>query len=242
MSKNAHGLDRSIPKDVKRAVRQRCGFGCARCGATIYEYEHFFPDFKDALSHDASSIVLLCPSCHSLVTKGVLPKEQVAEFSEKPAALARGFSNQSLPVFRGVPSLKMGGGGLIKQTPIPIQLGGKPLISFFPPEDGSEITQLSFFASDSSGENLLEVINNEWKIQAGVWDFEWVGKRFQFKDSSGQPALVLRLEPPDFIAVEIFRSCHNGVPLEITEEAVRYGGITLIDNICSGCQVGLSFN
>ena len=49
---NKHGLPRTIPPDVKRAVRRACGFGCVICGLGIVDYEHVDPTFADALVHD----------------------------------------------------------------------------------------------------------------------------------------------------------------------------------------------
>lgn len=58
--KNKYGLSRYVPSDVRRIVRQRCGFGCVICGLSLYDYEHFAPYFKDAKSHDPDGITLLC--------------------------------------------------------------------------------------------------------------------------------------------------------------------------------------
>lgn len=44
---NKYGLTRDIPASVKRAVRQRDGFGCVICGLGIYTYEHIDQPFKN---------------------------------------------------------------------------------------------------------------------------------------------------------------------------------------------------
>ncbi len=53
---NKHGLSRTIPEDVKRQVRQACGFGCVCCGFAIVTYEHIEPEFHNAESHDPENM------------------------------------------------------------------------------------------------------------------------------------------------------------------------------------------
>lgn len=237
---NKFGLSRTIPENVKREVRIRCGFGCAVCGATITEFEHFFPDFADATSHDPEQIVLLCPNHHSLVTKGLLPKEEVQRFSAYPAAKQKGFSTFSHPWFKGIPALKMGGGPLISETPIPIEVRGTSLIRFDPPEPESEVTTISATLRDSSGSQFLKIIQNEWHVIAGNWDFQVIGNRYLFKDSSRKPMLSLRMEPPNFIAIEVLKTCVEGIPIHITEETMLIGGNSFSGGIISNCGIGFS--
>ncbi|WP_140145769.1 HNH endonuclease, partial [Vibrio parahaemolyticus] len=75
--KNKHGLSRYIPEDVKRKVRQKCGYGCVVCGTAIVEYEHVDPEFSEAKEHDPDKIVLLCSQCHAKVTRKFLSKESI---------------------------------------------------------------------------------------------------------------------------------------------------------------------
>lgn len=240
MVTNSHGLSRNIPEAVKREVRIRCGFGCAVCGTTITEYEHFFPDFVDAHNHDSNNIVLLCPTHHSLVTKGILPKEQVAEFSLNPAARKQGFSNLNHPWFQDLPSLKLGGGPLVTGTQVPIQLKGENLIQFERPEEGSNVARISACLRDASGDNFLKIIQNEWQVLTGSWDFKLVGNRYIFNDKSGIPMLILRMEPPHFIAIEILRTSVDGMPIHITEDTMLIGTTSISGGIFSNCMIGMS--
>ena len=166
-SGNKFGLSRHIPEETKREVRARCGFGCVICGVTVTEYEHFYPDFAEAKVHDANCIALLCPTHHGLVTKGVLPKEQIAAGSKDPAAKQAGFSRYNHPWFTGIPSLKMGGSVLIQRTPIPIQVFGEDLLQFDPPEQGGDIARISASVRDSNGSQFLRVEQNEWQVIDG---------------------------------------------------------------------------
>ena len=240
MATNQFGLSRHIPENIKRDVRVRCGFGCAVCGVTITEYEHFYPDFAEATAHVADNIVLLCPTHHGLVTKGVLPKDQIAAASRSPAAKQSGYSRLSHPWFTGIPSLKIGGGGLIQGTPIPIQVGGENLLQFDPPEEGSNIALISASLRDSTGSQFLRIVKNEWQVVNGKWDFQFIGKRYIFKDALSAPMLIMRMEAPNFIAIELLKTSINGMPIHITEEKMMIGTNTFVGNGISNCRVGFS--
>ncbi|GAA3997406.1 hypothetical protein GCM10022211_03460 [Sphingomonas humi] len=99
---NKHGLSRTIPADVKREVRQSCQFGCVRCRASLYQYDHFDPEYADATEHAADGIALLCPTCHDLKTKGVLTAARVRELKKDCGRRVQRPSVQ-LPEFEGIP-------------------------------------------------------------------------------------------------------------------------------------------
>jgi hypothetical protein len=239
---NKFGLSRQIREEVKRRVRANCGFGCAICGVTITEYEHFHPDFTEAKTHDPDHIVLLCPTHHGLSTKGVLPKDQIAAASKAPAAKQAGYSKLAHPWFTGIPSLKIGGGGLIQGTPIPIQVKGESLLQFDAPETGSNVTRISASLRDSTGSQFLKITENEWQVIGGSWDFQFIGNRYIFKDAFGTPMLIMRMEAPDFIAIELLRTSIDGTPIQITEQDMSIGGSVLSGCLMSNCGVGISIN
>lgn len=83
MTTNIHGLARDIPENVRRQVRQECGFGCVICGLAIIQYHHIDPEFVDAEIHDPKKIVLLCGSCHQRA-KDFWSKDLILKRSAKP--------------------------------------------------------------------------------------------------------------------------------------------------------------
>lgn len=240
--KNKFGLTRYIPDPVKRQIRQHCGFGCAICGATITEYEHFFPDYSEAMEHNPEQIVLLCPTHHALVSKRIIPKEQVKAAYDNPAAKKAGFSSSQHPWFEGVPSLKMGGGPLIVNTPIPIQIKGENIIHFEQPEDGSKVARISASLRDASGSQFLQIQQNEWKVLSGAWDFQCVANRYIFTDNQGTQTLRLRMEAPNFIAIELLRTSVEGIPVHITEDHVEIQNAKIVGGVFSNSMVGFSIS
>jgi hypothetical protein len=75
--KNKFGLTRNIPDPVKRAVRQRCGYGCVICGLSLYDYDHIDPPFEEAREHLPDDICLLCPTHHVRKSKGLISAADV---------------------------------------------------------------------------------------------------------------------------------------------------------------------
>src|SRR5436190_17564410 len=91
---NAHGLSRDIPEPIKRAVRQRCGFGCIICGSAVVQYHHFSPEYADATEHRAEGITLLCGRCHDKVRQA--GPEEIERYNAAPFCKREGFAHDFL--------------------------------------------------------------------------------------------------------------------------------------------------
>ena len=150
MSVNRLGLPRDIPDDVKRAVRQRCGFGCVVCGLAIVEYAHIDPEFPDAKRHDPAAIALLCPQCHAKVTTGMWSVELVKRAMASPKCIQVGFAREFLDLLGGSPQLEFGG-VVLQNCPVPIEVGGQPLFQVRAPEAAGQPFRLSGIFTDSAG-------------------------------------------------------------------------------------------
>lgn len=235
---NKHGLSRNIPANVKREVRQSCQFGCVRCRASLYQYDHFDPEFVDAKEHIADGIALLCPTCHDLKTKGVLTPARVKELKQACRKKAPRPSMQ-LPEFEGVPCAQFGGGIGFFDVSIPVRYKELPILSFLPPEEGSRVTRITAELRGSDGESLLRIVDNEWIVQDGAWDYEWVGRRLTIRDASKRRALQIRLDPPKLLAFEYLRTRICGVEIAANPSEVRIGRNLLGEMIIRGFPVGL---
>jgi hypothetical protein len=206
---NKYGLKRSIPAEVKREVRQRCGFGCVRCGLGIYDYEHFAPDFKDARSHDPAGITLLCMQCNQKRARGLLSAETVAQANDSPRCLQDGFAREEWG-FGKEPIEVVLGGATFTNVDVLIQLGDKALMSVRPPEEGSHFYRLSCIFADKSGQTTLTIEDNEWFALADNWDVECVGPRITIRSAARDVSLVLRSEPPHRIVIEKIDMQYDG--------------------------------
>jgi hypothetical protein len=243
--KNRHGLSRDIPDPVRRAVRQRCGYGCVVCGAAIVEYEHIEPVFAHARRHDPEAIALLCPQCHAKVTRRFMAKSTVMEAMMAPAAKARGFSSEVFDLGRAQLTIVFAG-TTIENTPIPITVRGVPLLSIMPGEEDGAPFRLSGHFQNSKGTRSLRIVENEWQPLSVNWDVEAVGGTITIRDSPGHVSLQLRAEPPSSLLVDKLDMYHSGLhflgdsrTLEVT---TPQGGKTVLSGcIASNCAVGLAF-
>jgi hypothetical protein len=240
MPSNRHGLSRSIPNEIKRSVRQRCGFGCVVCGASIYEYDHYDPEFADAHEHSLDGITLLCPTHHAEKTRGILPLSAVRAANGDPTARRNGQTSVVRPYFEHIPTFSVGGSLTTINTPIPVSVRGEPLIEFLPPEEGSNITRINARITSAHGEDLLKIVENEWIVETGVWDYEWVGQRMTIRDSNGQVSLQITVFPPHSILVDRLKFRHFGYDVDLSETGLRINGMIFNNIVVEDCGGGIA--
>lgn len=234
--RNSHGLSRHVPVDVKREVRRACGFGCVICGVTITDYEHFFPDFRDAHSHEADQIALLCPTHHREATNGILPKAQIAEARANPAAMKSGFARKDHPYFRGMPSIFMGSTRIQCRAPLRVR-GFEPIrVSH---DDEAGVALLSGYFSTPNGKGILKIQENWWDVSADNWDFENVGNRYVFRGPEGDKILELEFRAPDALIIKHLDTHINGVRVEVKGELLMCMGMVLSAGSLTGTDVGI---
>jgi hypothetical protein len=176
---NKYGLDRKIPSEVKRQVRQACGFGCVLCGGSIVEYEHWNPAYAESRSHEASGITLLCPTCHAKSTRGYLSKDAIIAAVKDPSCLRSGFTSEVFDMGSDHPVIVFGGVTL-RQCPIPVEVKGIPLFNIERPEVANGPFRLSATFHNSGGVPSLRIVENEWHALVGNWDVETTEGRSSF--------------------------------------------------------------
>lgn len=243
---NAYGLPRTIPADVKRKVRQACGFGCVICGLGIVQYEHVDPEYHMAKTHDPEKIVLLCPGCHAKVTTKQWSKARVKLAMRSPKCKQVGYANEFFDFCDGHPHLTFGGLKAIGCS-IPIEVQGYPLFSIEAPEEEGEPFRLSGHFTDANGDVSLVIKDNEWMAGSELWDVEVIGSRITIREGVGRIHLVLRADPPYGLTVEKvdmwlggYRFLANGEDLKVY---VPGGGeLNLSSCLAMGCRVGLSLS
>lgn len=243
---NKHGLNRNIPYDVKRKIRQNCGFGCVICGLNIYEYEHIDPPFSEAKEHNPEKIALLCPQCHSKVTRGFMSKDSVKKALLRPICKERGFSNEFFDFGYNHPEIVFSGVTL-KNCIIPVQVKGASLIEIKSPEQKSSPFLLSANFYNSRGEENLVIEDNEWKVAQWNWDVESTGGAIIIKDRPKHTALRIKANPPTGITIEKIDMYLKGYYFfgndkEVTVTFPNGGQINLCNCVIDSCNVGVSFD
>jgi hypothetical protein len=244
--RNKHGLGRYIPSDVRRTVRQRCGFGCVICGLSLYDYEHFSPDFKDATFHDPEGITLLCMQCNQKRNRKVLSVESVSKANIKPKCLEQGFANEAFD-FGAEPIEVIFAGNSFFDCPTVIEVDGVSVISVKPPSQDGESFLLSGRFCDDTGQATLKIENNVWSVGDDCWDVECEGASITIRKDFGKIALVIKSVPPHKLIVERLDMEFEGVFFRGNSEVLEVS----FDNVnwskwhgCSAtsCNVGMSFN
>lgn len=206
---NKHGLSRSIPDPVMRAVRQRDGFGCVMCGKAVYDYEHFDPEFADALSHDVNGIVLLCIEHHGLKSRKLLSKDTIRRHITSPACKQTGFSFGPFDIGNLHPEIILGQ-LTCKDVRCLLCLDGDEIFSVSPPTALGLPFRINADIRDANGQTILRIVDNEWRSEVTNWDVDVIGPVITIRNAPRSISLALRSEPPDRIVIERLDMNHKG--------------------------------
>lgn len=242
---NKYGLSRAIPADVKRKVRQHCGFGCVVCGLGIIQYEHIDPEFHEAHKHESENIALLCPQCHAKVTTGFGSKQKIKLAMTAPFCRRQGFTKEVFDFCGGHPTLQFGGTTL-HNCPIPIEVAGCPLFKIEKPEVEGGPFRLSGVFYDSKSKVTLQIVENEWIASSDNWDVEVSGGVIIIREAHGKIHLRLKVAPPNKLIVDRLDMNLGGWEFKANVNFLRVkspnGTInTFAACIADNCQVGMSF-
>lgn len=249
MTTNKYGLSRYISSDVRRKVRQRCGFGCVICGNAVFQYEHIDPPFSDATTHDPDKIALLCGRCHDKVTRQILSKETVLQHLARPKALESGYSREVFDITSSVPTIEFCGTRFHGVKTI-VAMMGVEILSISPPEYPGAPMQISALFCDQQGFEVLRIVSNEYFSNATTWDIEVKGPRIIIRREPNDIALILRAKPPETIVIEQIAMYYRGARIEGREggmiNAIAPNGAQLtmvVKNVYgTGSETGLVVN
>jgi len=164
----------AIPADLKRRVRQRCGFGCVICGSPIWDYDHI-EEYATVKEHTYENLVLLCPTCHRKKTNGLIAKESILTAIENVDNRSRTSADEIPPQFY---TLDIGSN--IVQTfaglAFTIYEFGALWIIF------KEYPMINAVLMDKNGEKAIEIAENNYTLCSNTWDIEYVGKTLTFRN------------------------------------------------------------
>lgn len=191
---NQYGLSRTIPAQVKREVRKRCGFGCVVCGIAIAQYEHFDPAFVDAKKHDSSGITLLCASCHDKKTRGIWSVDKIRECNAMPYCITNGRARDAFDISSAHPLVIIGSTFWFNSFNILNIMGESVLKIEAPIEDNCPYQLSGSFEDDETG-GVLIIDKNEWMPLLGQWDCEVVGRVVTIRKGPRRKVLELEMLP-----------------------------------------------
>ena len=208
----------AIPKEVKREVRQRCGFGCVICGIPLCEYEHML-EWAAVRRHVASEITLLCPQHHAEKSRGLLPIEDVIKANETPYNLQKGVAKNHFFHYSGNNVQVILGDNIfryynLKQDSFfaPLVVDGLAIVGFRVEDDK---LLLNFTAFDELNIPFFQIVDNELIHKTSLWDVEWSGQKLTIREGKGRILLQLVFEVPTTIRITKGRILRNGIELII---------------------------
>lgn len=212
-----------IKSEIKRAVRQRCGFGCIICGCPIYEYDHII-EWSKTRHHREDELTLLCSKHHTEKTNKILPTEEVIKANRSPYNISAELSAPQKLYYSGRKfKLKIGDSvssftGLADgQVFSPFAIDGKPVISFT--NDGGNIL-LNVEIRNDRKKTVLKVENSELVYTTDLWDIDWVGQTLTIRDGLREVILEMTLDPPDTISINRGTLHFNGVEINIGKDYI----------------------
>jgi hypothetical protein len=217
MTRNIHGLDRNIPENIRRQVRQECGFGCVICGLAITQYEHIDPTFADAKFHDPKKIALLCGTCHDHITRGTWSKDYVLRARRNPKTFQQGCARDAFD-FRNPFHLFVGDSHFQNVRCIVRKSSGEEWFTVEPPEapEGPPRLTAKFFCSKGLVE--LEILQNEWFCPTGVWDLKVEGPVIEVRSAPREIVLRLKAKPPHGLEIQRLKMLFKGTGIEVKND------------------------
>ena len=223
MTKSQANPDREIPEPIKRAIRQRCGFGCVVCGLPLYEYDHM-TDWATVREHIESEITLLCDKHHKEKTNGLLPVDKVREANAAPYNLRSGVTAPYDLHFLGNHA-EIHVGPIKFEHPTTITDSFLAAIDIdclsmlvFTVEDDHLLLNISAF--DESNTLVLCIYKNQLILNSHQWDIQLVGKRLIIREAPGKILLDILFDPPHKVFVKRGRFLRNGVEVLVGEDHV----------------------
>jgi len=209
--KNKHGLSRYIDSETARVIRKNAGFGCAICGLAFYQYEHFDPEFKDAIEHHPKGITLLCGTHHDLKTRGSISINAVKEAANSPKCLEQGFSHSALEFSKNEIVVQIGSTRFYNPTSI-LTINGDSIFSIQPPEEVGSPYLLTFIPEDSPDSN--KIVKNEWFGNVGNWDITTIGNRIVVKKNSNKVILDIQNIPGEIFILNKINVKYKGFAIQ----------------------------
>jgi SEC-C motif len=206
---NRYGLSRTIPEDVKRQVRQTCGFECVCCGLAIVTYEHIDPEFHNAESHDPDKMALLCGNCHGRVTRGFWSKEKIKEARRDPFCIRQGKCHDAFDIGQQDLTVWIGTVKVVNIETI-LRVDETILLSIEPPEQAGSPYRLSGEFYDDSGNPLFRISRNEWFGETSNWDIECIGGKVIIRSQFSLLTLQILCNPPNGIIIEKMNMSFRG--------------------------------
>ncbi|MET0365162.1 MAG: hypothetical protein ABW169_10965 [Sphingobium sp.] len=225
-------LSRPGDDEDRRHVRHLCGYGCVRCGATIYQYRTL------SGSDVVDDIVLLCPPCAHALNGRPGAEEALRVMRDRPISRQAAFDRRKLPYTQEMPDLTVVPGVTMRKTPVPILFSGMPVLRLDAPELPGGAICISVALGRTGEEPRPLVLSNEWLPEDGDdgWTFERPGNRYVITSRDRSAQIILVIVTPQLLALDLLRTHGGGRMLESGQFGTRLDGV-LLDTPAAKSQI-----
>ncbi|MCE2972390.1 MAG: HNH endonuclease [Sediminibacterium sp.] len=110
----------AIRESIKREVLTEAGFRCAvpTCRTILAIDLHHIVEVSDKGSNEAHNLLALCPTCHALHHRGIIPKESIKVWKGMLVSLNGAFDKATIDdllfLYKTSQSLVLSGDGILK--------------------------------------------------------------------------------------------------------------------------------
>lgn len=209
----------TIPRPVARQLRQEAGFGCCRCGLPIYEYHHIIPYHQDD-PYPPHEMMILCPLCHDLATKGGLPSDEQWRLKAEPYNIRAGLAEGALVLNQEHCAVAVGECFIVGEGAY-VGVDGEPLLAIGFARPTRSMT-LSVALYDESDTLLVAIEENEWLSgDPFPWDIESDHQQLSIRRKAGDISLSIDArQMPVSIRAQLWRKGHC---LVLAPDGIRFG-------------------
>jgi hypothetical protein len=223
--KPADHPSRTIPERIKKAVREKCAYGCIFCGLPIFDYDHVEEWSSDKV-HLEENIILLCPNHHALKTRksGWLSKEAIRHRAQNPFNKSQEHT-PFWPIEQAGSTFTFDLGGVeltssLDKLPnsefIAIELDDRNLLSVRA-ENGFLLPTAVFYEANRNAP-ILAILDGQFTINTSC-SFNRVGSRIEIRNSKKKKLLDIRLFNGK-LEVNIGTTLHNNFFCFIDRDSV----------------------
>jgi trigger factor len=232
-----------IPEQIKREVRQRCGFGCVVCGLPFYDYDHM-DEYSVVRSHEPANITLLCPQHHDEKTRRLLSLNTVKNANAAPFNRQAEFTAPHVLRNKADKAVIHVGSNVFAcdfartASFVVARLSGRDLLTVHK-EDGFLLIDLVLFGKDD--QEILRIDKGARQVAVGNWDVESVGRRLTIRSAPRQIEVDIEFLD-DGVRLAKGRLFAGGRSLEVDGARVSVNGSGSIEgnvSLTSGPAVGI---
>jgi hypothetical protein len=160
----------------------------------------------------------MCGSCHDKAERGWISAAAVASADASPVALKRGYAKDDLLFESQVPYIRLGSNSFFCRYPIVYH--NELILGFDPPESPGAPLRLQATIYGKSGDKILEIVDNEWRVGAGLFDVTSTANRLVVREASKAVSLQISFTSDKGLTIEELHMFFHGCSVDVKGDTV----------------------